>query len=446
MAERVEGKGDVLDLLNKAALATAQATLTDLESESLKQVDQEYFLTDATLIERSGLSFSRKKVIRKAWDVYAANRILEKIKKEFSADLEACAQQLAGRKDLPTVRGDLGLFLLAIVKRTADEASVECVPEMVGRLLFEYEGGELCWTGNIWLSGIRVDEPVQIEPGFILRPPVSEDFFSERLGDAVGFGMEFQSPFNIPDSVLDLTCKDRSRPNFRREVNALCLFRLGAVEMLQEDWRSNSVLPYMGDRWMPLRPNPHTSFTYKLSQADAPSLAEFLKSVVGELPIKPLGHHEEPRWIGLKNYFRALHTASDVEERLGQAVASLEASLLAGEKGELRYRLSLRTASLLRHAGVNPNNVFTETRTAYDFRSSYAHGGEIGSKDLKRANELCPRIMDYARLAVVKFLEFPHKQERRKLLEQLDLALLDEGERRKLEAKLSGGLWRHAIE
>lgn len=440
---------DVRDLLNEVALATAQSTVAAVEHEELKKEDHEYILNEAVLLGEGGLTASRRKVVRQTWDAYAANRIVGEIQERLAVAVEDCAQQLtSSRKDTPTARGDLGYFLLAVVKRAADDSATAFVPQMVDRFLFEYGGGELEWIGEIWLKGIRVKEAVQVQSGFVLRPPEAKDFTNEWPTELGWLGAASTALTSFPDAVLELSTRACNRPDYRREITALSLFRLGAVEVLQEDWRSDSLLPYMGGHQTPLRTNPHTPFpAYEVSQAEVASLAAFLKAVAADLPPKPLGHHANPRWLGLKNYFRALQTATDTEERLGQAVASLEASLLSDKKGpELGYRLSLRTASLLRCAGFKATEVFRNTRAAYDFRSTYAHGGEISKKNLEGARELCPRIMEYARLAIVKLIEFPEKTQRNSILSRLDLGLIDDDERRQMESTLRSGLWNYTVE
>jgi hypothetical protein len=161
-------------------------------------------------------------------------------------------------------------------------------------------------------------------------------------------------------------------------VNALCLFRLGSIEILQEDWKSNSIFPYMGSKSMPLTMSflrSSMSLSYELRREDGPALAAFLEEVPKDFPIKPIGHHDNPKWLPLKNYFLALHTATDVPERITQAVVSLESALLSDEKQEVSFRLRLRVASLLRFAGLEiPVQVYNDMGAAYSIRSKYSQG------------------------------------------------------------------------
>ena len=49
--------------------------------------------------------------------------------------------------------------------------------------------------------------------------------------------------------------------------------------------------------------------------------------------------------------------------------------------------------------------------------------------------------MEYARLVVVKMIEFPEKSQRAELLKQLDASLFDENVRAALGERLKEGLW-----
>jgi hypothetical protein len=68
-------------------------------------------------------------------------------------------------------------------------------------------------------------------------------------------------------------------------------------------------------------------------------------------------------------------------------------------------------------------------------------GAEIKKPLLESAKDLSPKIMNYARLVVIKFIQFPESKERREILSKLDLSLLDDEERDKLGDRLRGGLW-----
>lgn len=444
------------ELLSRLLLETAQATLEALASGSLRREEEDYTFKDVFLLSRGGAGKGwtgrSRQETRTVWNAYDINRIAEEVGQRFESEWDQCAQELqtqqdlAPKKDLPVVRGDLGQMRLVVVANVADDSSAESVPRIVDRILYEYKGGPLSWNGRLWLNGIAASELIEVHPGFVLRPATGKDLSSEGPTQAFRAEWSFSRVFDVPDSILETACSSRDKPDLRREIVALSLFRTARVEIIEDNWQSDSVFPYQRGSRSEYHTSPRSSKPYSLNGAEGPALAAFLAEISNILPMNPLGHHDAPGRVGLKNYFRALRTATDEEERIGQAVASLEASLLGGDvKAEVGNRVSLRAATLLRFAGLNPTNIYRETMEAYKLRSIYAHGGDFNAKQLRQAQDLSPRIMDYARLAVVKFLQFPSKAERTEILKRLDLALLDENESRLLEGRLRGGLWDYAL-
>jgi hypothetical protein len=428
---------DVRDLLTQIALAAAQSTVEAVNNGELQKEDMDFLLW-----EGDGTGASAKRETIAVWNDSEIHSIAQKKQEEFREHIEECAKELAesGGRRVENIRGELAQFLLGIVRRSADEQSAQSVGGMVERLLHEILGGAIEWTGRIWVSGIvAAENAIQVREGIALRRPEPKDF--TRRVHAGLYGVP-HTPLHSPDAILECSFLAPEPPDRRQLINALSLYRAAPVKEYLHHWTNNSVIRSNEDLSYELfKPSAPGLPSPELSTADGNKLIVFVKSVAEKLPLKPVGYP----WTGLKFYFSALHTASDVEERLSLAVASLEASLLSGEKTEIKHRLSLRTASLLRFVGLNPSRVFNETRTAYDLRSTYAHGGEFKAIHLEQVRELCPRILDYARLAVVKLLEFTDKAERKKLLSQLDLALVDDKERQVLESSLKGGSWDYAI-
>src|SRR5258706_5322040 len=78
--------------------------------------------------------------------------------------------------------------------------------------------------------------------------------------------------------------------------------------------------------------------------------------------------------------------------------------------GEIRYRLSLRSALFLANAPESQRTVFRWVRDAYDLRSKLAHGGDVSSAKLPKRpdetrldiEEFVAAIQTYIRLALVR--------------------------------------------
>jgi hypothetical protein len=72
--------------------------------------------------------------------------------------------------------------------------------------------------------------------------------------------------------------------------------------------------------------------------------------------------------------FNLSYTRDHLDDRLVDLVISLEGTLLKGEMQELRYRLALRGAALLRRQAAS-TDTFLRLRTMYDARSKIVHEG-----------------------------------------------------------------------
>jgi len=157
--------------------------------------------------------------------------------------------------------------------------------------------------------------------------------------------------------------------------------------------------------------------------------------------------------VGLKQYFRAVHDAADAEERVAQGVAALEAILVGKKKDELRHRLAQRTAALLRFAGLNAVEVYSRMKRAYDLRSEYVHGALSTVAGRAKAEATCQMILEYARLALLKYLEVDRWKEggepKDHFLPELDESLLDAARqralRRRRDLKTSSVFCRRAL-
>lgn len=436
MAER-----DVREILSEIALATAQSTVAAVGSGDLQKEDVDFFVWEADLfIYGGGLRLSCNREVVAVWKDSEIHYIAQARQQEFHDSLEVCAQAMAesgSRRRVENIRGDLGQFLIAVVRRSADELSTKSVEVMTDNFLHEVSGGALEWRGIIWLSGIiAAENSIQVKDGITLRRPESRDFSRRAPAD---LGIQNLYPFP-PDSILECHFVAPEPPDLGPLINALSLYRAAPVKPYLHNWTNNSLIRdrfFSHDLAKPASPGLSLP---ELSTANDDKLGSFVQAVAHRLPSKPLGYHSDAMWNGLKFYFRALHNASDVEERLFLVVASLEASLLLGTRGG-SHMVKQRAAAMLQFAGLRARDVFEEMSEAYKFRNSYAHGEDIKAEELERVKILCPCIMDFARLVLVKLIEFPDPVKRRDLLKQLDWSLLGSDEREKVKSMLERGLW-----
>ena len=115
-----------------------------------------------------------------------------------------------------------------------------------------------------------------------------------------------------------------------------------------------------------------------------------------------------------------------MEGRITAAITCLEALFLKGvERSELSHKLSLRVASLLRLLDFNPLEVQRYVQQAYEIRSTHIHGGQVEKDRMRNADSLCRKILEYARLSVVIFLQLKNKVEKDEFIGKLDRSLLE---------------------
>ena len=182
------------------------------------------------------------------------------------------------------------------------------------------------------------------------------------------------------------------------------------------------------------------AYKYELSPADREPLSRFLDRM---RPLVPSGHEfagsiPSPALIGFRRYSDAVIGRGDLQERITSGITCLEALFLKDkERADLSYRLSLRVACLLRLIGLHGLTVEGHVHEAYGIRSNYIHGGPGDPSTMRRADPLCRHILDYARLAVIIFLQLKGSMDKNEILNRLDGGLLEEKKLEKLKASIA---------
>jgi len=116
--------------------------------------------------------------------------------------------------------------------------------------------------------------------------------------------------------------------------------------------------------------------------------------------------------LGLRR-FNLAYTRVRPEDRLLDLMIAFE-SLFIEDHGELRYRLSIRTAALLGKSADDRIKIFEDMKRAYDIRSKVVHGERLESKDFdpsqdvpveKLMQDFVPRIEAHLRLSIRTLLK-----------------------------------------
>lgn len=276
---------DVRGLLKQVVLATAQSTMEAVGSGVLQKEDQDFIVW-----EGDGVWASTNRETLAIWNDSEIQSIAQKKQEEFGKLLEMCAKTMAesvGRK-METIRGELRQFLLAVVRRSADELSTRSVEEMIGQLIHEVSGGATDWTGVVWISGIvAAESPIQVKHGITLRRPEPRDFSRRMPANMYGFP---HNPLLSPDSILECSFLAPEPPDRSQIISALSLYRAAPVKEFLHHWKNNSVVRRTDNFSCDLvKPSAPDLPPPELSNADSVKLGLFVQAAADKLPLKPLG-------------------------------------------------------------------------------------------------------------------------------------------------------------
>src|SRR4029078_5131508 len=131
-----------------------------------------------------------------------------------------------------------------------------------------------------------------------LRRPESGDFL-RRVPATLG--IHSLCPFP-PDSILECSCVAPEPPDLIPLINALSLYRAAPVKPYLHHWTNNSILRNHSFSHDLAKPSSPDLSQPELSMVDHGKLGAFIQAVAGRLPLKPLGHHSDAIWNGLKFY------------------------------------------------------------------------------------------------------------------------------------------------
>lgn len=119
-------------------------------------------------------------------------------------------------------------------------------------------------------------------------------------------------------------------------------------------------------------------------------------------------------------YFATMHER--LEDKLINMIVSLEGLFFGkGDRGELRYRLSLRAAALIGNVfdDKTPEEVFVDIKKLYDKRCDVVHG-----RVTKVTHDDIHKLNTYTRRAIKTFVLMLHTKSKENILQLLDHCLV----------------------
>jgi hypothetical protein len=327
--------------------------------------------------------------------------------------------------------------------KPADTQSDEDLVDFLSTFIADLHNAPMDIDVSAWVDGLWLSSPSLTALGFQLRRPEAKDFEYERSFDMQLAGYRDWWYLHQPSAIASFKVRGTTMSDAQKEVgalmNALRLYRLGSVYSVKYTVspksiiRSGGVLGGTGNVGAP--------YKYELSSSDGEPLPKFLDRMRPLLPsgFEPGGSALSPALIGFRRYSDAVIGRGDVQERITAGITCLEALFLKDkERADLSNCLSLRVAALLKLIGLRGLEVEKHVHDAYDIRSHYIHGGPGDPATMQRADQLCRHALDYARIAVVIFLQLGEVvMDKDEIVSRLDGGLLEEKRLEKLKANLA---------
>lgn len=302
------------------------------------------------------------------------------------------------------------------------------------------------WKCAVFLNGLVSKKWHKVNE-ITIRPPVDADFKTHKV--LVVEGVNPAIPLDVREtkvyavsSVLEFVAHDIPRgimpghwENYEKVVSAIKqetrLLKLstgGGWKFTSWAAESDSVMAFSAvDNRFPME-------VYRISLG----IFEFSHFKEREKDVYNLVRHiVYPEYINkIENQSKKLRSALRAMELFNEAsirpplesllfsIIGLE-SILLRDSGEMRLKLSTRTAVLLECLGYSRSEVFRNVYNAYKVRSEFVHGDIIEDDD---TDILAPKILEYLRFAILMWLDSGPEsaKEEKQLQENLGRASMQE--------------------
>jgi len=179
-------------------------------------------------------------------------------------------------------------------------------------------------------------------------------------------------------------------------ICGLRLFKTGPVGIEEgyiEEETSPSDLPedQIPDLWE-FRPDVGVSGTYTLQKNELNSLKKFFKEFL------TLGRISDPLAHAILRFNRGIESDSP-REAFVDLMITLEVLFLESRRGEIRYKLGNRVASLI--GGKEGYELSSKVKKLYDLRSEIVHSGGVGYKELQKKRDFLESLARESLLGVI---------------------------------------------
>jgi hypothetical protein len=302
-----------------------------------------------------------------------------------------------------------------------DGILVECIALFIGDL----EGNPPIWNVTLWIEGISITQKYKISENLLIRNVEISDRELEMPFDSVLLNDSFPDTPNESAAILELKIKCNQKDTWNEVdiiLTSLMLLRLGSVYSKKATFRPNSFLNFPQSSWSNISYS--TNYRYNIKNEDAANILEIIAILKNKWIL--ISDKLNPIHIALERYSHALLDPEGIEGRITSAINCLEALYLKkDERAELSHRLGQRVSAILRILDFAPIESYNSLTRAYDVRSNYIHG-QIEPEKHKDASKLGEKIIDYARLSIIVFIQLTSDYSKEELINKIDRSLLDE--------------------
>jgi hypothetical protein len=322
------------------------------------------------------------------------------------------------------------------------------IDRLVEKLLGDLKGDPSTYCADVMLQGLVIRKhKIKLENNLSLRKGTKKDAEKPYAYDHFirTKSVIFQMPVSA-SAVLEIVSCGRSVRDIIQKISEtialLRLFKVGSVIYLSYHIRSDSFL----DPLEPIPPGYAGAVTefgeypkaalqrYTVDSRDISALKTFWQTMQ-PLIVNYMGLFTEGKdnhiTIAYKRYCDSLLEDGVPERRIANAIMGLEALFMKpNETQELVYRLSNRTAKMLKSFDYKPVEAKHIIGDAYKIRNQFAHGGYMSDKQLKKLKKvhkdttnLLLSTLDYLRVSIVAYMTVKIKKEL--FIDLIDASLVD---------------------
>lgn len=382
---------------------------------------------------------SFKNIEREEWYWKDQHDFKDKIIKQFQ-EYKDCLVEIIRSYETTEAKAEdwLSRFCVALSDHAIEISQDNQIVEQITIFINDLDKNSIEWSPSLWLKGIWLEDDVcEISNRIFIRRPVPADLEIERPFD-VSQLYESLGYLTMPSAIIELSIRALNRIDVQKEIDLLSnifqLFRLGSVSVSRVEYNPKSILNLGGSQSS--SPYHNTNYKYKFNKLDIElfnNLFNVLKPILFQSFIfSP--NESDAIDISFKRYQEALLQPVSIESRITSGITCLEALFLKPEERmELAHRLGQRIAALLRFYGFTSIEIYKNVIRAYDIRSTFIHGSQIGKEQQQSTAKLCETILNYARVSLLVFYQSRSKLEKDHLINKLDNSLLDETAQTKLK-------------